>query len=187
MREKVAHRSSWGCWHPSVFLCVNGVFSRHLSKLAVLLFLLIFPVLALVHVARADTIDYVYDEIGRLVGIVDDNGGSARYVYDALGNVTSIERTSAGAVSILEFTPNSGPIGETVAVSGAGFSAIPGNNNVTINGIAATINSATTTKLVLQVPPGASTGPISVTTPSGTATSDSNFTVTTSTLGAPVN
>lgn len=185
MREgKDVHQSGHGC--PGLgFASAFWVCLHRQVKLAACAFALLFPFIAFLPAAHADTVDYVYDELGRLVGAVDSSGASARYVYDALGNVTSIERNAAGTVSILEFTPNSGPVGETVTVSGSGFSTTPANNTVTVNGAAATVTSATATRLVITIPAGATTGRIAVTTTAGTATSFSDFVVTTANAGAP--
>ena len=71
-------------------------------------------------------------------------------------------------VSIIEFTPDSGPVGAAVTIYGTGFSTTASQNTVTFNGVAATVTAATTTKISTSVPAGATTGPISVTTPSGT-------------------
>jgi len=127
--------------------------------------------------AQTPTVRYVYDELGRLVAVIDQNGDAAVYNYDAVGNLLSITRKSAGSVAILEFTPNSGPVGTSVKLFGMGFSATPSQNTVTFNGTAATVTSSTTTEIVTSVPPGATTGTISVTTPSGSATSSTSFTV----------
>ena len=125
-------------------------------------------------------IRYVYDELGRLVGVIDANGDAAVYQYDAVGNLLSITRKSATQVSIIDFTPNGGPIGQTVTIYGTGFSATPSSNTVTFNGTSASITSASTTALTVTVPSGATTGTIGVTSPNGSATSGSSFAVTTS-------
>jgi YD repeat-containing protein len=130
-----------------------------------------------------DTIN-IYDELGRLTGVVDPAGETATYIYDAVGNLLSISRQSSALVSIIEFTPNSGPAGTTVTIYGTGFSTTPSQNTVTFNGTAATVTSSTATQIVTTVPTGATTGPINVTTPTGSATSSASFTVTTST-GVP--
>jgi YD repeat-containing protein len=132
---------------------------------------------------QTSPVRYVYDEIGRLVGVIDPSGDAAVYTYDAVGNLLSISRDSSGTVSIIEFTPNAGPIGAVVTISGIGFSSTPASNSVTFNGQAATVSAATTTQLTVTVPSGATTGAIAVTSPSGSDTSASAFTVTTS--GAP--
>ena len=120
---------------------------------------------------------YVYDDAGRLVGVLDPSGASATYVYDAVGNLLSISR-STSAVQILSVSPPVGPVGTTVTIYGTGFSTTASSNTVTFNGTSATVTSATANQLVTTVPTGASTGTIAVTTPSGSATSSTSFTVT---------
>ena len=122
-------------------------------------------------------IGFMYDELGRLVGLVDGGGNSAAYAYDALGNMLSITRTNAGSVGIVEFTPNGGPSGTAVTISGTGFGTTTAANTVRFNGVAAVVTSASATQLVAQVPAGATTGSISVTSPNGTATSAASFVV----------
>jgi YD repeat-containing protein len=129
-------------------------------------------------------IQYIYDENGRLTGTIAPNGDAAQYSYDAAENITAINRTAAGGVSILEFAPNSGPVGSTVSICGIGLSATPSQNTVRFNGVAGTVTSATITKLTATVPAGATSGTISVTSPNGSATSLRSFTGTTAS-GAP--
>jgi hypothetical protein len=74
------------------------------------------------------------------------------------------------------FSPTSGLVGTMVALTGTGLT---GATSVTFNGVLATgltVNSAGT-QIIVNVPLGATTGNIRVTTPSGTATSTSAFTV----------
>src|SRR5262249_40082681 len=82
---------------------------------------------------------YVYDELGRLVMVVDPSGDAATYTYDAVGNILSIGRIAAGTVAITEFTPNGAPVGATVTVYGTGFSATANQNTVTFNGTSAAV------------------------------------------------
>ncbi len=126
---------------------------------------------------NATLITYVYDELGRLVGVVDPNGETARYAYDAVGNLTSISRQSSAQISLIEFTPNNGPVGASVTLYGTGFSSVPSQNTVKFNGVTAAVLSATATGIVTSVPVGATTGLISVTSPAGTATSSTPFTL----------
>src|SRR5215510_3797997 len=140
-------------------------------------------VLGLAAVARADIV-YIYDRLGRLIGVVDPAGDTAVYHYDAVGNLTSITRQSSALVSLIDFNPVSGPVGTTVTIYGTGFSATPSQNTVTFNGTAATVSAASATQLTVTVPAGAATGTIGVTAPAGSASSTAPFTVTT-TSGAP--
>lgn len=133
---------------------------------------------------EAADISYVYDELGRLRAVVDPGSDTAFYNYDSVGNLLSITRQSSSVVSIIEFTPDSGPIGTTVTIFGTGFSTTPSQNTVTFNGVSASVTSSTTTQIVATVPTGATTGVIGVTAPGGSATSAAAFTVTAST-GAP--
>ena len=120
----------------------------------------------------SNPITYVYDEIGRLEAVVDPTAatnGIAKYAYDDVGNLLSITRQSATVTTILDFHAKSGQVGSSVTIYGAGFSSTPSQNTVTFNGTPATVTSATTTTLVATVPAGATTGLISVTSPSGSA------------------
>jgi len=127
--------------------------------------------------AKAPTaISYIYDDLGRLSGVVDATGDTAIYTYDAVGNITAIGRYASTLVSIVNFTPRSGPVGTTVTVSGTGFSPIAANNTVSFNGTGTTATSATATQLTAVVPAGATTGALAVTSPGGSA-SGAAFTV----------
>ncbi|QMU30932.1 choice-of-anchor D domain-containing protein [Adhaeribacter radiodurans] len=74
---------------------------------------------------------------------------------------------------ITSFTPTFGPTDASVVITGTSFT---GTTSVKFNGTEAsfTVNSAT--KITALVPANASTGIISVTTPSGTGTSSASFT-----------
>jgi hypothetical protein len=62
-----------------------------------------------------------------------------------------------------------------VTIQGQGFSTIPSLDIVKFNGVAATVISATSTTLVVQVPIGALTGSISVSVGGNTAASTTSF------------
>jgi YD repeat-containing protein len=123
-------------------------------------------------------VSYIYDQLGRLTGVVAENGSAAAYHYDAVGNILSITRQGPTDVSIIQFTPQTGSPGTTVTISGTGFSATASQNTVKFATTTATVNSATKNQLTVTVPAGAETGPVTVTTPFGTATSTTAFTVT---------
>jgi gliding motility-associated-like protein len=85
-------------------------------------------------------------------------------------------------LAIMSFTPTTGPIGTTVTISGTGFSTILDNNTVTFNGTTAIVTASTSTSITVTVPPGATTGTISVTVGGIKVTSSNSFTVTTDPL-----
>lgn len=122
-------------------------------------------------------VSYSYDELGRLLGVVDSLGNAASYSYDAVGNMLSITRINPGQIAILSFSPPTGAVGSSVTINGTGFSATTSLDTVQFNGVSAPISSATATQIVTNVPSGATTGHVTVTSPLGTATSTSNFTV----------
>lgn len=100
------------------------------------------------------------------------------YDYDAAGNIVGIHRVAASSpLAITSFSPTHGDVGTRVVVRGIGFSASPAANTVKFNGTATPTLAATTTQLLVAVPSGATTGPISVTVGATTATSSGTFTV----------
>jgi len=131
--------------------------------------------------AQQANVNYVYDTLGRLVAVIDQQGDVARYNYDAVGNLLSIERVNvsglSGAVAISLVTPNTGKVGTTVTIFGKGFSATASQNAVAFNGTSATVTEAAPNRLVTMVPAGATTGFITLTAPLGNATSPTAFTV----------
>jgi len=79
--------------------------------------------------------------------------------------------------TISAFNPGSGPVGTAVVITGTNFTNV---SSVAFNGKAAssfTVNSGT--QITATVASGSTTGKVTVTTSSGTATSASNFIVTT--------
>ncbi|WP_377130585.1 IPT/TIG domain-containing protein [Rufibacter roseus] len=79
------------------------------------------------------------------------------------------------APTITSLTPDAGPVGTEVTVAGTNFA---NTQSVTFNGVAATDFTVAPdgNSLVVVVPAGATTGPLVVNTPGGTA--QANFTVT---------
>ena len=90
---------------------------------------------------------------------------------------TNFTVTGAGAPTITSFNPTSGPVGTSVKINGTNFTGATAVSFNNMNAPGFTVNGAGT-RITVAVPTGATTGPIRVTTPSGTATSSTNFTVT---------
>jgi hypothetical protein len=90
---------------------------------------------------------------------------------------TNFTVTGAGAPTITSFNPTSGPVGTSVRINGTNFTGATAVSFDNMNAPGFAVNGAGT-RITVAVPTGATTGPIRVTTPSGTATSSTNFTVT---------
>jgi large repetitive protein len=104
-------------------------------------------------------------------------GNTAR----STGNFTV---TPVPAPTITSFTPTFGPVGTSVKITGTNFSGTVGGTSftttgVTFNNVTATFVVNSATQITATVPTTATTGPIKVTTPGGSATSTTNFTVST--------
>lgn len=124
---------------------------------------------------QTNTTTYVYDANGRLHAVISPAGEAVVYDYDAAGNITSIHRLAASALAILAFSPQDGLPGDQVTFIGVGFGG--GVNDVSFNGASATIVSVTSSKVVAIVPPGATTGPVTITTPTGSVATATPFTI----------
>lgn len=122
-------------------------------------------------------INYAYDESRRLVGVYDGTGASAQYVYDKGGNLLEIKRLTTTDLGLFDFSPNTGAPGSEVILTGTGFSTTPASNSVSFHGVAAVVTAASAQRLVVTVPAGATTGPVSVTVGGVTATSHEDFEV----------
>jgi RHS repeat-associated protein len=127
------------------------------------------------HPSAGSTIQYVHDALGRLEAVIDPLNGTAVYHYDAVGNITSITRTAAGALSVIDFSPINGAPGTVITVYGTGFSTTAHSDAVSFDGTATTATSATATSLTVTVPAGATAGPVKVTVGSGSAQSTQDF------------
>ncbi len=79
--------------------------------------------------------------------------------------------------TITNFSPTSGPVGTVVTITGTNFSTKTSENTVKIGTTTAAVSVATTTKLTISVPQGATSGALSVTVGGKTATGGT-FTVT---------
>ncbi len=95
-------------------------------------------------------------------------------VQEPTGNLTSAQNFKVGP-SITGFSPPSGPVGTQVKITGMSLSQATTVKFGTVKATAFTVNS--NTQVTATVPTGAVTGKISITTPGGTASSATSFTV----------
>ncbi|OON68000.1 hypothetical protein B0919_15145 [Hymenobacter sp. CRA2] len=115
--------------------------------------------------------------IDMATGDLDGDGDVDFVTADRGANSVGIVFNEAAPVpAVTSFTPALGPVGTSVVITGRNFT---GATQVKFNNTAAasfTVNSAT--QITATVPAGATTGPISVVLPTGSAASAASFTVT---------
>ena len=148
--------------------------NRIVRGFATVLLILIFTTSSAL-AQQGGTTTYVYDANGRLHAVISPAGEAAVYEYDAAGNITAIRRLAANELAILSFSPHEGLPGDLVTFIGVGFGG--GVTNVSFNGASATIVSVTNSKVVATVPAAATTGLVTITTPTGSATTNEPFTI----------
>jgi len=102
---------------------------------------------------------------------VTSPGGSATSAASFSVSVGSL------APTITSFSPGTASTGTTVTVSGTNFDSTAANDRVALNGTFAGVSTASATSLDLVVPAAATSGPISVSTANGTATSAADLIV----------
>lgn len=152
---------------------VHGKVSRLSTRFAAWVVCLLALMLAL----PVSATSYVYHANGRLIAVTNDAGESARYVYDVMGNIQKVDRLAADQLALFSVTPGRGVSGMQVRLQGNAFSANAGANLVRFSGVTAAVLTASSSELVVIVPVGAVTGPVSVTVGAQTATSSTDFIV----------
>ena len=95
------------------------------------------------------------------------------------GTVTSAGNfvVLAGAPQITGLSVTSGMAGQSITINGNNFSTNINDNVVKFNGTQATVTGATGNTLTVVIPAGATTGPVSVTTPAATTATGYNFAI----------
>ncbi|WP_308142815.1 beta strand repeat-containing protein [Burkholderia pseudomallei] len=129
-------------------------------------------------ITHAQSTGYVYDANGRVVAVTASNGASVQYTYNSLGHASQVSApVPSGQLAIFAFMPTHGQSGTQVTIQGQGFDSNAANDTVNFNGAVATVLSASATQLVVAVPSGATTGPISASVGNQTAASSIPFVV----------
>lgn len=121
-----------------------------------------------------------HDGNNQLFRVLDSNGTLIEYVYDLNGNPTAVNRSTIApsALAILNILPQRGLPGQQMIIYGQNFSPTAAGDQVKINGVTATVLQASATQLIVTIPNGVTTGPVSVTVNGTTVTSGNlNFTV----------
>ena len=158
---------------------VSCTSSRRGAFLAFLIFLAaLVAAPTAISAVPSDAFRFLYDADGRLKAAIDPEGDAAVYEWDAGGNLLSIDRNPSSELSVLQLNPARGEAGETIEIEGTGFSSTPASNTVKFNGTVAAVKAATLWSLTVEVPGGATSGPVTVQTPGeGPVASAQNFTV----------
>ncbi|MGH9497535.1 MAG: choice-of-anchor tandem repeat GloVer-containing protein [Terriglobales bacterium] len=105
---------------------------------------------------------------GILYGVTS-TGGENTCGFSLCGTIFSLD---LGLDPFVAFVRAAGKVGQTGGILGQGFT---GTTSVMLNGTAASFTVVSDTYIRATVPPGATTGYVTVTTPSGTLTSNALF------------
>ncbi len=111
---------------------------------------------------------------GNFYGTDAFGGIPASYLTPDAGYGAAFQLTN-GLGPLVETVPVAGPVGKTVLILGNGLT---GSTSVTFNGTEAAFTVESDTYIKATVPTGATTGVVSVVTPSGTLNSYPQFAVT---------
>ncbi|BFP42317.1 hypothetical protein FGF1_31620 [Flavobacteriaceae bacterium GF1] len=79
--------------------------------------------------------------------------------------------------AITAISPESGTVGTEITITGTGFPSDASEINLTFGGVAATIGSLSSTRIVTTVPAGATSGQVNIVANGVTQTTPSSFTV----------
>jgi hypothetical protein len=125
---------------------------------------------------------YTVDSNGQLSTVVPSGATSGPISLSLPGGqlVTGAFTVNPGGLPVVtptvsSYSPSQGAVGTSVTINGSGFT---GATDVSFNGVSATdVSGLLDGQLTATVPPGAMTGPVSVSNIAGTGTSATNFTV----------
>ncbi len=151
--------------------------SKTITSLSLALLVFFLALSTSISVQGQGTTRYLYDDNGRLQVVVTPNGDAALYSYDPAGNIKGITRASDpnAPVKITSLSPGNGVVGLTITITGIGFSSTATQNLVSINGSPAEVNTATSTQLTVTIPLSATSGYVTVVTPTGIAVGSTIF------------
>jgi YD repeat-containing protein len=123
-------------------------------------------------------IRYFYDRAGQLKAIYSPSSETGIYGWDPAGNLTSLAVQPSTKLSVIQVAPAQAAVGETVTIQGTGFSTTASSDIVHFHETLASVTTATATSLTVKVPTGATSGTVTVSTPSeGPIGSPQSFTV----------
>jgi YD repeat-containing protein len=94
---------------------------------------------------------YVYDDAGRVIGVVNQTGQASRYEYDAVGNLIAVAASTANATAFA-LQPDHGPPGTQVRVIGNALPTSPGQQILFSGATSAPLLAATAQEIQFTVP-----------------------------------
>ncbi|GIJ10586.1 RHS repeat-associated core domain-containing protein [Micromonospora sp. NPDC049891] len=125
---------------------------------------------------QAGPLEHFYDAAGQLVATSDGTDAAVNR-YDEAGNLLRTDRVPASRVTIFALVPARGPVGTRVEIQGTGFAPAAADNDVTVDGIPATVTTANANRLTIEIPAGVTDGVVRVATGGEAATSPTPFTL----------
>lgn len=95
--------------------------------------------------AQEPKISYLYDDLGRLVRVIDENGEAATYHYDAVGNILSITRETGVPLTtvVTAVSPPAESLGKTFSMTITGFNLAGARLSISAPGV--TLSNVRTT------------------------------------------
>jgi len=131
-------------------------------------------------ISYAAKVDFASSSPSVSIGDLDGDGKADLAAVNFSSSSISVLRNtiaSLSTVTITSFAPATAAVGTSVNIVGTNFDPLPANNVVRFNGIQAIATASTTTTITVDVPAGATTGPIQVTIGCNTASSATNFVI----------
>jgi len=113
---------------------------------------------------------YAHDADGRVTAVFDGTGAGSKIGYDAVGNITGIVNLPATSLAVAQVWPPRAKAGATVDVFGTGFGTDPAAVSVDFHGASAKPSTVTANHFQVSLPASASSGTLTVTVGSGSAT-----------------
>lgn len=104
-------------------------------------------------------------------------GATSITISNILGSAQTPFTVKPSPTHIDSVTPSSAPVSRLVEITGKGFNSNPSENIVLFNGVAAAVYHSSRSTILTSVPPGAVTGPITVSSGDGLFSNGVSFTV----------
>lgn len=131
-----------------------------------------------VYIGDIPVSSFTVNSLTSITAVVGAGGNGAVSVKTVTGNGEKAGYIFFPPPTITGFSPQSGPIGTTVTISGNNFSSVPSENNVYFGPAKAQVIAASNNQLQVNVPIGTNNQPISITVNKHRASSTQTFNVT---------